>query len=266
MWEYLEALVLGIVQGLTEFLPVSSSGHLEIMKFLLKDDSLAEQSMMTTVFLHFATALSTVVVFRKDILKLISNIFTNEDKGEARKYALYILISMVPAVIIGLLFDEILESFFHQKIFLVSLMLIVTGIILFISERIEVQEKSITVFRAAIIGIAQAVAITPGISRSGSTIATSLILGVDKAKAARFSFLMVIPLIFGKIAKDFLSGDLLAQMPSMTYLMIGFISAFITGIFACTFMIGIVKKAKLSWFAYYCFLAGGGLIVYNLVA
>jgi len=128
MWEYVEALVLGIVQGLTEFLPVSSSGHLEIMKFLLNDDSLAEQSMMTTVFLHFATALSTVVVFRKDILEILKNLFANNDKGEARKFAFYILISMLPAVFIGLFFEEILESFFHRKIFLVSLMLILTGI------------------------------------------------------------------------------------------------------------------------------------------
>lgn len=263
MWEYLEALVLGIVQGLTEFLPVSSSGHLEIMKFLLDDDSLAEQSMMTTVFLHFATALSTVVVFRDDIKDLLIKIFSNADQGEARKFGFYIFISMIPAVVIGLLFDEVLESFFHKQVLLVSFMLILTGLILFLSERIKVSEKPIDSVKAGIIGIAQAIAITPGISRSGATIATSLMLGIDKTQAARFSFLMVIPLIFGKIAKDLLSGDLLQYMPSFIYLIIGFFAAFFTGIFACTFMIGIVKKARLSWFAYYCFLVGGGLIFYN---
>lgn len=261
MTEFLEALILGVAQGLTEFLPVSSSGHLEIIKFLLNDDSLAEQSMLTTVVLHFATALSTVFVFRSDIIDLLTGL-ASKGKDNSRKYILYIIISMIPAVIIGLLFDDIITTFFHRKITLVSLMLLVTGALLIMSEKLKFPEKPLNASKALIIGIAQALAITPGISRSGATIASSLLLGIDRGEAARFSFLMVIPLIFGKMAKDVLSGDLVANMPSVSYLTIGFISAFLTGIFACTIMINIVKKAKLEWFAAYCFIVGIGLLIY----
>lgn len=263
MWELLEALVLGIVQGLTEFLPVSSSGHIELMKFLLDDDSLAEQSMMTTVFLHFATALSTIIVFRKDIIEIISGLFSKTNP-EHRRFSAYIILSMIPAAIVGVFFDEFIETFFHRKITLVSCMLIVTGFLLLLSEKIKVEQGPLTSMKAIIIGVAQAIAITPGISRSGATISTALLCGVDRAKAARFSFLMVIPLIFGKIAKDLLSGDLIANMPSAAYLAVGFTAAFLTGILACTFMISIVKKAKLSWFAFYCFAVGIGFFIYML--
>lgn len=266
MGEWIEAFILGVVQGLTEFLPVSSSGHLELMKYLLNDDSLAEQSMMTTVFLHFATALSTVVVFRKDIFQLLANIFSTQKPrgGEARRFALYIIISMIPAVIVGLFFDELLETLFHRKIVLVSALLIVTGILLLVSERIKVKQNDLNLSSSLIIGLSQAFAILPGLSRSGSTIATALLLGVDRSQAARFSFLMVIPLILGKMSKDLLSGDLMSNAPSMTYLIIGFIAAFITGIVACTAMINLVKASKLSWFAYYCFIVGAGMIIYKL--
>lgn len=264
MAEYFEAFVLGVVQGLTEFLPVSSSGHIEIMKYLLNDDSLAEQSLMTTVFLHFATALSTIVVFRKDILRIITGLFSTED-NQHRKFSFYVIVSMIPAAIIGLMFDDLMESFFNKKLVLVSMMLIVTGLILYASEKIKVKKHPLNTWRALIIGIAQAIAITPGISRSGATIGTALLSGMDRESAARFSFLMVIPLIFGKIGKDLFSGDLIAHMPSWGYLCVGFIAAFITGIFACTFMIDIVKRAKLSWFAIYCFVVGCGLIIYKLV-
>jgi len=261
MTEFLEALILGVAQGLTEFLPVSSSGHLEIIKYLFNDDSLAEQSMLTTVVLHFATALSTVFVFRSDIVNLLSGMFSKE-QDESRKYIFYILISMIPAVIIGLLFDDIITTFFHRKITLVSIMLLVTGALLILSEKLSFPKKPLTATKAFIIGVAQAIAITPGISRSGATIASSILLGIDRGEAARFSFLMVIPLIFGKMAKDVLSGDLVANMPSLGYLTIGFLSAFLTGIFACTIMINIVKKAKLEWFAFYCFVVGIGLLIY----
>ncbi|MDA8692870.1 undecaprenyl-diphosphate phosphatase [Saprospiraceae bacterium] len=255
MMDLLEALVLGIVQGLTEFLPVSSSGHLEIVKYIMKDDSLAEQSMLTTVFLHFATALATVVVFKKDILHIIKSFFSPSGQTE-RSFVLFIVISMIPAAIIGVFFDEIIETLFHKQIVFVGVMLLITGFLLLISERIQSQTKNVGIKESIIIGLAQAVAILPGISRSGATIATALILGVDKSKAARFSFLMVIPLILGKMAKDLLSGDFTQNMPSGMYLTIGFIAAFLTGIAACTWMISIVRKSKLSYFAYYCFTVG----------
>ncbi len=266
MGEWIEAFILGVVQGLTEFLPVSSSGHLELMKYLLNDDSLAEQSMMTTVFLHFATALSTIVVFRKDITQLLVDILNRKMPGsnEARKFAGFIILSMIPAVFVGLFFDEILETLFHRKIVLVSALLILTGILLLVSERIKVKQNNLNLTSSFIIGLSQACAILPGLSRSGSTIATALLLGVDRSQAARFSFLMVIPLILGKMCKDLLSGDLLSNAPSIGYLAIGFFAAFITGIIACTAMINLVKAAKLSWFAYYCFIVGAGMIIYKL--
>ena len=267
MSELIEAFILGIVQGLTEFLPVSSSGHLELMKYILNDDSLAQQSMMTTVFLHFATALSTVVVFRKDIIRLMTDILVSGREGstEARNFAFFIVISMVPAAVVGVFFDEILETLFHRKIILVGALLLITGLLLLLSERIQVQKKALNMSRAFIIGLSQAFAILPGLSRSGSTIATALLLGVDRTQAARFSFLMVIPLILGKMAKDLLSGDLMTNAPSSLYLLIGFISAFVTGILACTAMINLVKASKLSWFAFYCFAVGLSVIAYKLV-
>jgi len=262
MMELLEALILGVVQGLTEFLPVSSSGHLEIVKFIMNDDSLAEQSMLTTVFLHFATALATVVVFRKDILHIIKSVFSSSGNSE-RSFVIYIILSMIPAAIIGVFFDEIIETFFHKQIVFVGAMLLITGILLLVSERIRSQKKEIGTKESIIIGLAQAVAILPGVSRSGATIATALILGVDKAKAARFSFLMVIPLILGKMSKDLLSGDFTQNMPSSLYLTIGFAAAFLTGIAACTWMIKIVKRSRLSYFAYYCFVVGFLVIAFG---
>ncbi len=264
MGEIVEAVLLGIVQGLTEFLPVSSSGHIEIMKYILNDDSLAEQSMMTTVFLHFATAISTILVFRKDIFSIISRFFRPQDRSD-RFFIWYIVISMIPAVCIGLGFESFIETFFHRKIILVGSMLIVTGIILFLSQKVIDTSKPIDARSAFIIGIAQAIAIVPGISRSGATIGTALILNTSREAAARFSFLMVVPLIFGKIAKDIISGDLTAHMPASTYLVAGFISALITGILACTFMIRIVKRAKLDWFAGYCLIIGFGIVVFTVI-
>ncbi len=263
MGAILEALLLGIVQGLTEFLPVSSSGHLEIIKHLLDDQSVAEQSMMTTVVLHFATALATIVIFRNDIIKILKGLFSGD--GQSRNFAVYVIISMIPAVVIGLLFEDILETFFHRKIVLVSFMLILTGFLLLISERTKSTTKPIGFVSALIIGISQAIAMIPGISRSGATISTSLLLGVERTEAARFSFLMVIPLIFGKIAKDVLSGDLVQHMESPIYLSVGFLAAFFTGLFACTAMLKIVKNAKLSYFAFYCFIVGITIIGYSFI-
>ena len=265
--ELLEAFILGIVQGLTEFLPVSSSGHLELMKYILKDDSLAEQSMLTTVVLHFATAIATMVIFREDIIRIIKNLFSKGNK-EDKSFVGFIIISMVPAAIVGICFEDLIDDFFYRNILLVAFMLLVTGVLLLIAEKLSTRDSNLangklTYSKSLIVGIAQAIAILPGISRSGSTIATSLIMGIDKQEAARFSFLMVVPLIFGKVAKDILSGDLVENMPSVPYLLIGFIAAFITGLFACKLMIKLVNNSKLRYFSYYCFLVGFTVIGYS---
>lgn len=253
--EVIDAILLGIIQGLTEFLPVSSSGHLELGKAILGDNSVPKESLLFTVVLHFATALSTIVVFRKDILSLLKGIFKfqwNEDLQFASKIA----VSMIPAVIVGLFFEEQLEALFGGNILLVGCMLIITAVLLFLADKAKDTQKKVSFKNAFVIGISQAVAMLPGISRSGATISTSVLLGNDKTKAARFSFLMVVPLIFGKIAKDILGGELTYDATNFTTLGIGFIAAFVAGLFACTWMISLVKKSKLSYFAIYCVIVG----------
>ncbi|MCO4820945.1 MAG: undecaprenyl-diphosphatase UppP [Flavobacteriaceae bacterium] len=253
--EIIDAIILGIVQGLTEFLPVSSSGHLELGKAILGDNSVPEESLLFTVVLHFATALSTIVIFRKDIWDILKGIFKfkwNEDLQFLTK----IVISMIPAIIIGLFFEDQLEQLFGGNILLVGCMLIITAILLFLADKAKSTNKKVSFKNALIIGISQTIAMLPGISRSGATISTSVLLGNDKTKAARFSFLMVVPLIFGKIAKDILSGDLTYDSGNFTFLSVGFISAFISGLFACTWMIKLVKNSKLSYFAIYCIVVG----------
>ncbi|SCY30716.1 undecaprenyl-diphosphatase [Nonlabens sp. Hel1_33_55] len=250
-----DAAILGVVQGLTEFLPVSSSGHLELGKAILGDTSVPEESLMFTVVLHFATALSTIVVFRKDIMELLKGIFAFQ-WNEETQFAAKIVLSMIPAVFVGLLFEEELESLFGGNVLLVGFMLIVTGLLLFLAGRAKNTGKSVSWKDAIIIGVSQAIAILPGVSRSGATISTSVLLGNDRTKAARFSFLMVVPLILGKIAKDVMSGDLNVESSSSLPLLIGFIAAFVTGLVACTWMISLVKKAKLHYFSYYCFAVG----------
>jgi undecaprenyl-diphosphatase len=262
--EIIDAIILGIVQGLTEFLPVSSSGHLEIGKALLSDNSIPEESLLFTVVLHFATAISTMVVFRKDIWNIIKGIFQfqwNEDMQFLTK----ILISMIPAIIVGLFFEEQLEQLFGGNILLVGCMLIVTAILLFLADKAKSTNKKVSFKNAFIIGMSQAIAMLPGISRSGATISTSVLLGNDKTKAARFSFLMVVPLIFGKIAKDILGGELTYESTNFTILSVGFIAAFISGLFACTWMIKLVKSSKLTYFAIYCIVVGFIAITYALM-
>lgn len=260
----IDAILLGIIQGLTEFLPVSSSGHLELGKAILGDNSVPKESLLFTVVLHFATALSTIVVFRKDILLLLKGIFKfqwNEDLQFATK----ITISMIPAVIVGLFFEEQLEALFGGNILLVGCMLIVTAALLFLADKAKDTQKKVSFKNAFVIGVSQAVAILPGISRSGATISTSVMLGNDKTKAARFSFLMVVPLIFGKIAKDILGGELTYDFANFTTLGIGFVAAFVAGLFACTWMISLVKKSKLSYFALYCVIVGLIAIGFSLI-
>lgn len=262
--EIIDAIILGIIQGLTEFLPVSSSGHLELGKAILGDNSIPEESLLFTVVLHFATALSTIVIFRKDIISIIKGVFQfkwNEDLQFIAK----IIISMLPAVIVGLFFESQLEALFGGNILLVGCMLLITAGLLFLADKAKDTNKTVTYKNAFLIGISQAIAMLPGISRSGATISTSVLLGNDKTKAARFSFLMVIPLIFGKIAKDILSGDLNYNSGNTTALSVGFIAAFIAGLFACTWMITLVKKSKLSYFAIYCAIVGIIAITFSLM-
>lgn len=261
--DIIDAIILGIIQGLTEFLPVSSSGHLELGKALLGDNSVPEESLLFTVVLHFATALSTIVIFRKDILDIIKGVLKfkwNDDMQFLAK----IIVSMLPAVVVGLFFEEQLEALFAGNIFLVGCMLMVTALLLFLADKAKDTNKKVNFRNAFIIGVSQAIAMLPGISRSGATISTSVLLGNDKTKAARFSFLMVVPLIFGKIAKDILNGDIFTESQNITALSVGFIAAFIAGLFACTWMIALVKKSKLSYFALYCLGVGVIAIAFTL--
>ncbi len=256
MTDFIQAIVLGVIQGLTEFLPVSSSGHLEIARFILNDDGVAEQNLLMTVVLHFATALSTVVVFRREIGEILAGLLQFKN-NEQFQFSVKIIVSMIPAVIVGLLFADQIEALFDKQMLLIGLMLIVTGVLLLFADRATSSDKSVGYASALIIGISQAIAILPGISRSGATISTSVLLGIDREKAARFSFLMVVPLIFGKMAKDVL--DDLAGVESnfstanVLPLLAGFLAAFLTGMWACTWMIRLVKASRLSWFSIYCF-------------
>ncbi len=262
--ETIDAIILGVIQGLTEFLPVSSSGHLELGKAILGDESVPEESLLFTVVLHFATALSTIVIFRKDILEIITGLLKFK-KNEEALFSLKIIISMIPAVLIGLFFEEQLEQLFGGNIMFVGFMLIITAILLWLADKAKDTNKPVSTSNAFIIGVSQAIAMLPGISRSGATISTSVLLGNDKTKAARFSFLMVIPLIFGKIAKDLVSGDLNFDSENNLPLLLGFIAAFISGLFACTWMISLVKKSKLSYFAVYCIVVGVLAISYSFI-
>ena len=260
--EVIDAVVLGIIQGLTEFLPVSSSGHLEIGKALLGDNSIPEESLMITVVLHFATALSTIVVFRKDVAEILRGLFSFKWNEES-KFSVKIILSMIPAVVIGLKFEEELEALFSGNLVFVGFMLLITALLLWLADKAKDTGQPVSYNNSLVIGVAQAIAMLPGISRSGATISTSVLLGIDKGKAARFSFLMVVPLIFGKIGKDLLSGDITNSSMEPLPLIAGFIAAFIAGYIACTWMITLVKKSKLSYFAIYCFVVGILVIVYQ---
>ena len=251
----IDAIILGVIQGLTEFLPVSSSGHLEITRELLDTNQLPSDNLLMTSVLHFATALSTILVFRKDIYDLIKGLFDKENKT-SKSYVIKILIAIVPAGLVGFLLSDQIEFLFSGNMTLVGIMLIITGTLLFLTKILKTKNLKISKVHALIIGLSQAFAVIPGISRSGATICTSLFLGNNKSEAAKFSFLIVIPVIFGAILKDVLSGDIFDNEIKISILIIGFISSFLTGVLACKLMLKIVANNNLIYFSFYCFVLG----------
>lgn len=261
--DWFQSLILGILQGLTEFLPVSSSGHIELGKAILGANT--EQGMMFTVVVHGATVLSTIVVFWKDILKLFGGLFKFKWNKETQYISLLVL-SMIPTVIVGLLFEEQIEALFTGNLLFVGFMLLVTASLLAFTFYAKNTVNSVNASKSIVIGLAQAVAILPGISRSGSTIATGLLLGIDKEKITKFSFLMVILPIIGANIYSALKGDIsMSNSVDILPLVIGFFAAFISGLVACKLMIKIVKRGKLIYFAIYCSIVGVIAIIFGLL-
>lgn len=271
---WLQALLLGIVQGLTEFLPVSSSGHLMIVRDLLGVDG--DGFMDFTVTVHLATVLSTVIVFWKPICKLLAGLFKFRYNDET-DYVFKIVVSMVPIAVVGLLFKDKVEALFSDNLFTVAVCLTVTAILLYLSdisgrrkkaapEERSVARNGISYWQALTVGLSQAVAVAPGLSRSGTTIATGLLCGVRREVMAQFSFLMVLVPIIGEQFLDLvksLTGDaVLGGGLSPVCLVTGFLAAFLSGLFACKVMIAIVRKARLTWFAIYCLVVSLLLLVF----
>ena len=271
---WLEALILGIVQGLTEFLPVSSSGHLTILSNLFGLEG--ESNLTMIVALHVATVLSTLTILWKKVVWIFKDLFSKQSwksyagLNEGTRYAINILISMIPVAIVGFCFKDKVEEIFGSGLLIVGIMLLVTAALLAFSYFAKPrQREEISPLHAFIIGIGQAVAVMPGLSRSGTTIATGLLLGNKKEKIAQFSFLMVIPPVLGEALLDVL--DIAEQGFSIAMsgisagaLIVGFLAAFVTGCLACKWMINIVKKGKLIWFAIYCVIIGILAIILGL--
>lgn len=284
--EWFEAVILGALQGLTEFLPVSSSGHLEIGKVLLGVET--TEDLLFTTMVHAATVLSTIVVFRQQIWDLLKGFFTGlkdwrivkDASGKSvlqcndqTDYLLKICLSMIPILIVGLFFKDYVEGLFGS-IYVVGVALIVTAVLLFFSDMaskpgrksIVVPENTyrngISYWQALAIGIGQSIAVIPGLSRSGTTISTGLICGVKREVMAQFSFLMVLVPILGEAFLEIVGGEFGASSVGALSLALGFLSAFVSGLFACKVMIALVKKAKLSWFALYCLIAAICIFVF----
>lgn len=263
-----EALILGIIQGLTEFLPVSSSGHLEIGQALL--GTAGEENLTFAIVVHTATVLSTLVILWHEVAKLFRGTFTTLKWNTEKDYVAKIFVSMIPVFIVGMFFKDQVEAFFGNGLLLVGICLIITAILLWLSEfltkRMNTTGHEITYRDAIIIGCAQAVAVLPGLSRSGTTIATGLLCGVKKESVAQFSFLMVLIPILGEAFLDLLKligGEMTTSIDRLP-LVVGFVAAFLTGCFACRFMINIVRRQKLIYFAIYCLCVGIFAIVYGL--
>ena len=258
--EWFEAIILGLVQGLTEFLPVSSSGHLLIGKELLGVEAADDLVFETTV--HAATVLSTIIVFRKQLWDLLKGFFKFKYNDQT-DYVLKICVSMVPVFIVGVFFKDFVEGLF-QSIFIVGLALVCTAMLLFFSDmasgprrKASVSERKgyrngISYWQAFVVGLGQALAVVPGLSRSGTTISTGLLCGVRRDVMAQFSFLMVLVPILGESFLQLVGGEVSGSSIGALPLVLGFIAAFVSGLFACKVMIALVKKARLSWFALYC--------------
>ena len=283
--EWFEAVLLGLIQGLTEFLPVSSSGHLEIGKVLLGVET--NDDLLFTTMVHAATVLSTIVVFRGQIWDLLKGFFCGlkdlkVGKDEAGKkvlvcndqtdYLLKIVLSMIPVMIVGLFFKDQVEALFGS-IHVVGVALIVTALLLFFSDYASrpgrksifpanEYRNGISYWQAFAIGLGQAFAVVPGLSRSGTTISTGLICGVRREAMAQFSFLMVLVPILGETFLEIVGGEFGASSVGALPLILGFISAFVSGFLACKVMIALVKKAKLSWFALYCLIASAAIFIF----
>ncbi|MCC8173718.1 MAG: undecaprenyl-diphosphate phosphatase [Odoribacter sp.] len=254
--EWFEALILGIIQGLTEFLPVSSSGHLLIFNALMGNT--AEENLTFTIVVHAATVCSTILVLRKEILALLKGFFKFK-WNEETQYLAKIIISMIPIGIVGFFFKEYVEELFGSGLTIVGCALLVTALLLAFAYYAKPRHKEkISFSDAFIIGLAQACAVIPGLSRSGSTIATGILLGDNKESVAKFSFLMVLVPILGEAFLDLMKGDFSQASSGISgsALIIGFMAAFISGYIACSWMLNLVKKGKLIWFAVYCAIVG----------
>ncbi len=252
---YLLSFLLGIIQGIAEFLPISSSGHLQIINHFFNFLNESEDNFILTIVLHFATCLSTIIVFKKKIKQILFN--TAKSKiNDAYTFTYLILVSMVPAVIVGFFLDQIIGVLFSGNILLIGLMLIFNSLILLIADTCKEGKKELNTFRALLIGVSQAVGIIPGISRSGITISTSILLGIKRSEASTFSFLMVIPLIIGSVIKSVIDQETLNFNIDFPILTIGFFGAFFTGIIACKWMLNIVENFKLKYFSFYCIIVG----------
>lgn len=262
---FIEALFLGLVQGLTEFLPVSSSGHLTIGKEFL---NITTDNLAFEVVVHAATVLSTIVVFRREIWSLISGFFKFKYNSET-SYILKIGVSMIPVFIVGIFFKDFITSIFASGLLVVGVSLLITSMLLFLTNSIKkTSEGEVTYLKAFIIGIAQAFAVLPGISRSGATISVGLLVGVDKERVAKFSFLMVLIPILGETFLELISGDFAGETSGIDPISLfgGFVAAFAAGLFACKTMIALVKRVKLTGFAIYCLIIGVGAILYSLIS
>jgi undecaprenyl-diphosphatase len=265
---WLEALILGIVQGLTEFLPVSSSGHLEIGQTLLGTSG--EENLTFAISVHTATVLSTLAVLWREVARLFNGTFTTLQWNQEKDYVAKILVSMIPVFVVGMFFKDQVEAFFGNGLLLVGICLLITALLLALSEWLQKKRQSagheVTYKDAFIIGLAQACAVLPGLSRSGTTIATGLLCGVKKESVAQFSFLMVLIPILGEAfldLMDLLQGELTSEL-GLVPALVGFVAAFVTGCFACRFMIEIVRRQRLIYFAIYCAIVGSATIIATL--
>lgn len=265
---WLEALLLGILQGLTEFLPVSSSGHLTIGQELLNLNTSAADNLLFTVTVHAATVLSTIVILWKEIEYLFRGTFFTTKWNDEKTYVAKILLSCIPVMIVGLFFKDYVETIFGSGLLIVGCCLLLTAILLAFAYYAKPRQKETISYKDAfIIGLGQALAVLPGLSRSGTTIATGLILGNKKESIAQFSFLMVLIPILGETFLniiDIIKDPALLGGIGFVPLFVGFLGAFISGCIACKFMINLVKKGKLIYFAIYCAIVGIATIIFSL--